>query len=323
MNPADNSHLNARIKFHFTISGKCRAIRVNLTVKLFSICNFILYLKQIADIEICKQHKKLMISLIISFYKRYDFLELILQSLDKQSYNNFEVIIAEDNNDPLTVDFINEARKIHSYMILHISQEDIGFRKTRILNSAVKIANGEQIVFIDGDCIVHKHFLKEYSKSITDTNFCYGRRVYLSKKHTDILLKSKSINKVNVLRTFLYGGKSIGTGIYLPFRINRDRQYRTILGCNWGIMKKNILAVNGFDEDYNRASVGEDLDIDWRLKKQDFKVRTMKGKAIVYHMYHEVNYTFSDTDFLQKMMSEKKLIGKSFCINGISSQKLC
>ena len=56
-----------------------------------------------------------MISLIISFYKRLDFLELIFQSLDKQSYKNFEVIIAEDNNDPQTVEFINKARLIHTY----------------------------------------------------------------------------------------------------------------------------------------------------------------------------------------------------------------
>ena len=136
-----------------------------------------------------------MISLIISFYKRLDFLELIFQSLDKQSYKDFEVIIAEDNNDPQTVEFINKARIIKTYGIQHVSQEDIGFRKTRILNTAVKTAKGEQIVFIDGDCIPHKHFMKEYNKAITDTHFCYGRRVFCSKKHTDMLLKSGSIKK--------------------------------------------------------------------------------------------------------------------------------
>src|SRR5674476_1474762 len=95
-----------------------------------------------------------MISLIISFYKRLDFLELIFQSLDKQSYRNFEVIIAEDNNDPQTVEFINKARLLKTYGIQHVSHDDIGFRKTRILNTAVKTARGEQIVFIDG-CLLY------------------------------------------------------------------------------------------------------------------------------------------------------------------------
>lgn len=262
-----------------------------------------------------------MVSLIISFYKHLDFLELILQSLDKQSFKNFEIIIAEDNNDPQTVEFINKARLMHTYSIQHISQEDIGFRKTRILNNAVKTAKGEQIVFIDGDCILQKHFMKEYNKAITDIHFCYGRRVFCSKKYTDILLKSKSIKNNNILLAFLYGGKSIGAGLYLPFKKNKDKQQRRILGCNWGLSKKNILSVNGFDEDYNRAGVGEDFDIDWRLKKQGLKVRSMKGKAIVYHMYHKVNYNPSDTEYVEKLMAEKKIIGKSFCVNGISQKQ--
>ena len=262
-----------------------------------------------------------MISLIISFYKRLDFLELLFQSLDKQSYRNFEVIIAEDNNDPQTVEFINKARIIRTYGIQHVSHEDIGFRKTRILNAAVKTSKGEQIVFIDGDCILHKHFMKEYNKAITDTRFCYGRRVFCSKKHTEMLIISKSIKNLNIFLALLYGGKSIGAGLYLPFKKNIDKQRRRILGCNWGVMKKNILAVNGFDEDYIRAGVGEDFDIDWRLKKQGLKTRSLKGKAIVYHLYHEANYSPSDTEFVEKLMADKKIIGKSFCVNGINKEQ--
>lgn len=259
-----------------------------------------------------------MISVIISFYKRLDFLELILQSLDSQSYKDFEVIIAEDDNDPQTTEFINTARAFHLFNIQHVSQEDIGFRKTRILNLAVKTAKGEQIVFIDGDCLLHKHFLKEYSKAITETHFCYGRRVFLSKKHTDNLLKNKSIDSSNIIQAFLNGGKSLGAGFYLPFKKNKDKQHRRILGCNWGIKKENVLIVNGFDEDYTRAGVGEDFDIDWRLKKTGFKVRSMKGKAIVFHLFHEANYNSSDTEFVEKLMAEKKLSGNAFCVNGIN-----
>lgn len=259
-----------------------------------------------------------MISVIISFYKRVDFLELIFQSLDIQSYKDFEVIIAEDDNDPQTTEFINKARAFHLFNIQHVSQEDIGFRKTRILNLAVITAKGEQIVFIDGDCLLHKHFLKEYSKAITGTHFCYGRRVFLSKKHTDNLLKNKSIESSNIIQAFLNGGKSLGAGLYLPFKKNKDKQHRRILGCNWGINKENILIVNGFDEDYTRAGVGEDFDIDWRLKKLGFKVRSMKGKAIVFHLFHGANYNSSDTEFVEKLMKEKKLAGNAFCVNGIN-----
>jgi cellulose synthase/poly-beta-1,6-N-acetylglucosamine synthase-like glycosyltransferase len=259
-----------------------------------------------------------MISLIISFYKRLDFLELILQALDKQSYKKFEVLIAEDNNDPETVSFVDKARVRHGFEIKHLSQDDNGFRKTRILNSAVIASQGEKCVFIDGDCIPHRHFLKEYEKAINDTHFCYGRRVFCSQKHTLQLLESRDPSRCNNLLALLYGGKSIGAGFYLPWKINSDKQHRRILGCNWGILKKNILAVNGFDEDYNRAGVGEDFDIDWRLKKNGLKVRSMKGKAIVFHLHHAANYSQAETDYVEKMMADKKLAGKVFCDCGIS-----
>ena len=263
-----------------------------------------------------------MISLIISFYKRLDFLELILQSVEKQSHKDFEVIIAEDNNDRQTAEFIEKARRVYDYDIQHRTQEDVGFRKTRILNKAVIAAKGEKLVFIDGDCVLHKHFLKEYNKAITDTHFCYGRRVFCSNKHTDMLLKSRSLKKCNILMIFLYGGRCIQEGLYLPFKINISKQYRRILGCNWGILKENILKVNGFDEDYNRAGVGEDFDIDWRLKKQGLKVLSMKGKAVVFHLHHESNYSQSDTEYVEKLMAEKKITGNSFCLNGINKRQL-
>jgi glycosyltransferase involved in cell wall biosynthesis len=258
-----------------------------------------------------------MISLIISYYKRPDFLDLIFKSLEKQSFNEFEAIVAEDDNDPQTVELINLARSTYSFKIQHVSHEDTGFRKTRILNEAVRAAQGEQIVFIDGDCLLHRHFLKEYRKSITDNYFCYGRRLFCSEKHTELLLRTKSVRYMNVLTALLTGGKSIGAGLYLPLKKNIDKQHRRILGCNWGILKDNILKVNGFDEDYNCAGVGEDFDIDWRLKKIGLKVRSMKGKAIVFHLYHKPNYKASDTEHVEKLMAEKKKIGKSFCENGI------
>jgi GT2 family glycosyltransferase len=165
--------------------------------------------------------------------------------------------------------------------------------------------------------VLHRHLLKEYDYAITDTHFCYGRRVFCSERLTGILLKSKSIKKCNILMAIFYGARSIGAGIYLPFKMARSKQHRRILGCNWGVMRNNVLAVNGFDEDYNRAGVGEDFDIDWRLKKQGFRVRSMKGRAIVFHMFHKANYNPSDTEFVEKLMAEKKKIGNSYCINGI------
>jgi cellulose synthase/poly-beta-1,6-N-acetylglucosamine synthase-like glycosyltransferase len=262
-----------------------------------------------------------MISLIISLYKRLDFLNLVLQGIEKQSFRNFEVIIAEDDNAPETVEFLKQAGKQYSYPIKHVSQEDIGFRKTKILNTAIVAAEGEQIVIIDGDCIPHKHFLKEYAKAIRKNKICYGRRTYLSKKFTIQLLQEKSISNLTFLKAYFSGSTYMGAAIYIPFLKSFSKQYREIIGCNWGILREHIFSVNGFDEDYIRAGAGEDLDINWRLKAKGMSMKSMKNRAIVYHLHHAFNYDDNDTIATHSLMDEKEKKGCLYCLNGIEKMQ--
>ena len=103
------------------------------------------------------------VSLIIAYYKNINSLNLILESLKLQSNLNFEVIIAEDDNEEATKNYVKEKSLTLPYTLMHVCQlEDKGFRKNQMLNEAISVSKGELIVFIDGDCIPHKHFIKEY-----------------------------------------------------------------------------------------------------------------------------------------------------------------
>lgn len=261
-----------------------------------------------------------MISVIIALYKKLDYLELILNSLALQSFEDFEVIIAEDDNAKATIAFLEKASKIYSFNIQHVSQQDVGFRKTKILNAAVKESKGNKLVFIDGDCIVHRHFLKQYNRAISHQVLCYGRRALLSEGFTQKLLRQGKIKSLSYLNVLFSGAKWTFAAMYIPLKKNIHKQHRLILGCNWGVSRENIFVVNGFDEDYTRAGVGEDFDIDWRLKAIGLKSFSMKNKAIVYHLFHTANYSAEDTLFVENLMAEKKKAGVYYCINGINKK---
>jgi cellulose synthase/poly-beta-1,6-N-acetylglucosamine synthase-like glycosyltransferase len=261
-----------------------------------------------------------MITLIISLYKRLDFLNLVLQGVERQSYRDFEVIIAEDDNATETIDFLEQARKQYTYPIKHVSQEDAGFRKTKILNAAIVAAAGEQIAIIDGDCIPHKYFLKKYAKAIRKNKICYGRRSYLSEKLTTRLLQEKSIRNLTFFKAYCSGSTYMGAAIYNPFFKNIDKQRRGILGCNWGILREHLISINGFDEDYNAFAVGEDNDIEWRLKTK-FRMKSMKNKAIVYHIEHGHAYVHhDDISTMQHLLTTKIKAGNVYCVNGINKK---
>ena len=255
------------------------------------------------------------ISIIIAFYKNLAGLELVLQGLQRQTYSNFEVIVAEDDNNAASLNFISEARNKFPFQIKHISHEDKGFRKNLILNKAIQESKSEFLIFLDGDCIPHKHFVASYLRSARKDTALFGRRVLLSEELTQKLYEEKQLNHFSLWSIWNSTSEDKRYALYLPFF---KKQYKPgIFGCNWGIFKEKILAVNGFDEDYITAGVGEDNDIEWRLAGTGLKIRSLRYSAITYHLYHTLNYSEHDTRVGYDLLRKKKALNKTFCENGL------
>lgn len=256
------------------------------------------------------------LSLIIAVYKNIAALDLILRGLQNQSFIDFEVIVAEDNADTAMSNFLQKAAKQYFYPIKHISQPDIGFQKDKALNKAVAKAVADYVVFIDGDCIPHRHFLKAHFDNKVENCALFGRRVMLSEKFTQKILQSKALYAINIFNLITTGCQRLDCAVYLPFLSNFIETNSGIWGCNWSIHKKHLIDVNGFDEDFIRPGYGEDTDIEWRLLKTGIKLLKIKHKAIQYHLHHKENYT--DTLENEKLMLKKQAAGNFFCENGLS-----
>jgi hypothetical protein len=66
-----------------------------------------------------------------------------------------------------------------------------------------------------------------------------------------------------------------------------NRKDKHVLGSHFSLFKKDLLAVNGFDERYLAPGAGEDTDLEVRLREWGVKIRSLKHIAIQYHLYHE------------------------------------
>ncbi len=255
-------------------------------------------------------------SVIISYYKNLPFLDLVLQGLQKQSYTNFEVIIAEDTNELQTIEFIR-AHKFN-FVLKHVSQNDDGFRKCKILNKALLVSEGQHIIFLDGDCIPHPKLVETYFK-YHHLGVCYGRRVLLSEKFTNKTIQD-NIFRNSVIKLLFSKTKHIRHSLFLPFRKPSIEENKGIWGCNWGAPKTVLLSINGFDEDYVQAGIGEDVDIEWRLRNEGHPLYYLKHLAIVYHLHHKVHYNDTIVKIGLEQLAIKKEIGIPFCANGIEKQ---
>ncbi|MEL7147610.1 MAG: glycosyltransferase [Bacteroidota bacterium] len=258
------------------------------------------------------------VSVIISFYNKIEVLKLLLAGFERQSFTNFEVLIADDGSKDEVVKEINEISSSYSFDLKHIWHADNGWQKNIILNKAISASLGEYIVFVDGDCIPHQHFIKDHFNNRENRVLLTGRRVKLSDKLSKNLTESDiSEGKLDrrwfspLVFDFIFGKtKHIEKGFRLwgvvPQVKKRTNPKREVLGCNFSIHKADIVRINGFDERYKGPGIGEDIDIDLRFTNDGGEVRLFKFGAIQYHVYHLVLSRYDKKNNIKIFQENKK-----------------
>ncbi len=268
------------------------------------------------------------LSLIISVYNKIHELGLILTALEHQSFNDFDVIIADDGSGYEMKDFIDIRKKKSKLKINHIWQEDKGFRKNRILNKAVTEAKSGHLVFLDGDCLPHSDFILQHHKNFSPGYVLCGSRVNMSKRLSKMVtaeaIRSKEYEKGmlgKIIDSFREKDKRstyIEEGIYIESDLIHKiirRNTPRLLGCNFSVSKELLLKINGFDENYTGPGVGEDSDVEYRLKRAGAHLKSVRNKAIVYHFYHP---STKENSFNYKYFQSVKLNKEYLCSNGIN-----
>jgi len=126
-------------------------------------------------------------SLIISVYNNIPFLEVVLRSVNEQTWNDFEIIISEDGEHKEMRDFIKAFPFKHPW--IHLQQEDIGWRKNKALNKAIMEAHSEYLVFVDGDCVLHPRFMESHARMAKEGCILGGKRLKLNDSLSNEFMK--------------------------------------------------------------------------------------------------------------------------------------
>ncbi len=236
-------------------------------------------------------------SLIISFYNKIEWLKLLLAALERQTFKQFEVIIADDGSSSSVLDEIPKLQAKSLLNIQHLWHPDNGFRKTVMLNKAILASRSPYIIFIDGDCIPHHRFIEDHLRLSKENRVLAGRRVNMSEHISKELSPEKIKNGIleqsfflSLLQNSIAGkSKDVEKGIHLnstAINILLGTYKKKILGCNFSISKNDLLDLNGFDERYRHPGVGEDTEINYRIKNKGMQVFQPKFSLVQYHLWH-------------------------------------
>jgi glycosyltransferase involved in cell wall biosynthesis len=237
------------------------------------------------------------ISIIVSAYRRPHFLELVLRGYARQSDRRFELVVADDGSGPDVREVIERARAETGLEIVHVWHEDVGFRKTVILNRSILAARGDYLLFTDADCVARRDLVEVHRTLARPGHFVAGGYLKLPPEVTANVgpseVDSGVIADLGWLRRQgwrpgrralrLVSSRRLG-GIF-------DRLTPTpavFQGNNAAGWRDAIEGVNGFEGEMGYG--GLDKELGYRLENAGVRGIQARHRAVVMHLHHDRPY---------------------------------
>lgn len=125
-----------------------------------------------------------MISIIIPVYNQAKKLKLCLESIKRQTLENYEIIIVNDGSKDNSANIAFIYKEQFGYRLEIINQENKGANAAR--NAGARLAKGEFLLFCDADLILEPTMLKQMHETLQNnssasyvySSFKYGAKVF-------------------------------------------------------------------------------------------------------------------------------------------------
>ena len=202
------------------------------------------------------------VSVIIVNYNGKTLLEKCLESLFKTDYNNFEVILVDNNSTDGSMEFVT---KNYPKIIVIKLDSNKGFAEPN--NIAAKISKGKYLLFLNNDTVVTPNFISEMVKVMeTDKKIAVCQSLLL-KPDGSVDSSGDFIDHLGVV----YNSKT---------KIDEIREVSSARGASMLVRSDIFDKLDGFDQKF--FVTFEDVDLCWRSWILGYRVLIIPT-SIVYH----------------------------------------
>ena len=202
------------------------------------------------------------VSIIIVNYNGKELLQKCLDSLLKVNYNNFEIILVDNNSTDGSVEFIT---KNYPSLIIIKLDSNKGFAEPN--NVAAKISKGKYLLFLNNDTVVTPNFISEMVKVMeTDKKIAVCQSLLL-KPDGSVDSSGDFIDHLGVV----YNSKT---------EIDEIREVSSARGASMLVRSDIFEKLDGFDQKF--FITFEDVDLCWRSWILGYRVLIIPT-SIVYH----------------------------------------
>jgi glycosyltransferase involved in cell wall biosynthesis len=200
--------------------------------------------------------------------------------------------------------------------LTHSWQQDKGFRAAKSRNKAIVKSNGDYIILIDGDMILHPQFIEDHISNAEPGYFVQGTRALLTQSTTQNVLAKMRTN-FSFLSSGIQNRKNTIHSIFLSRLFSKKKNYlRGIKTCNMAFFKQDCINVNGFNNSFEGWG-REDSEFVVRLLNNGINRKNLRFNAIQFHLWHNENTRTSlkQNDILLQDAIDNDL---QWCDNGIN-----
>lgn len=237
------------------------------------------------------------IGVVVTTYNAPRWLAKVLIGYEQQTHSRFRLIIADDGSGAETAELIERFRQRGVLSLEHVWHEDIGFRKCTILNKAIAGTDCDYLIFTDGDCIPERDFVAVHARNARDGYFLSGGYVKLTMPVSE-LIDEEDIRSGRAFdrRWLTTQGQPQDRRLWKLIgspRLKRLLNTLTPAAASWNGMNsstwtKELVAVNGFNEDMQYG--GLDRELGERLWNNGVKSRQIRYSAVCLHLDHARGY---------------------------------
>lgn len=227
-------------------------------------------------------------SLVVTTYNWKEALALCLRSIAAQRVLPLEVVVADDGSRPDTAALVADMARGFPVPLLHVWQEDEGFRAARVRNLGIAASRGDYVVFLDGDLVLHRDFVADHLAHIRPGIFLQGGRLNASPEESQRLLAGGA-PRFSPWMPGTFKGKHALRLPWLAARKARTADGGQVMSCNMGVWRADLDRVNGFDDRYEGWG-REDDDLAWRLKHAGIVRRPLRFAGLAIHLWHRTRW---------------------------------
>lgn len=254
------------------------------------------------------------VALLVTTYNWPSALELVFETILRQTRMPDEILIADDGSFDATRQLITYYKASYQLPLKHIWQPDEGFRKSLILNKAIKQTDCEYIIQIDGDILLNRNFVADHLAAAKAACFVQGSRVLIEQTFTSELIR----NGLQPIQPWSAGIVNRINAVRLPllsvFFNGKSDSNRNIKACNLAFWRNDFIKVNGYNNDFMGWG-WEDVEFATRLLKAGCRKKRLKMAGIAYHLHH-THYSRQDICQNETIFVETSKNRSIACANG-------